>query len=247
MGNRIKYYHSSEVAEKCGCSIDNVYLALKDGRLKGYKQGRKWLINMNQAAAFESLSNFVVANKHSENVNENQKCYWKYIEDDEHSEELLSRILAVQKSLCISTANLKNLYLPVKGEEEKVPFLRFLEMVVENGVTVNLLYSSLSSVLYQESEKYPNLFKSPLFHSNLCLAVHMKMFIFDEKEVYIGSANITNAAIGKRAKKVNNFEAGLITNDRDIVDRAKKHFMKAWENDCADCPIMEKCCDAEQF
>ena len=72
MGNRIKYYHSSEVAEICGCSIDNVYLALKDGRLKGYKQGRKWLIDMNQAAAFESLSNFVVANKHSENVNENQ-------------------------------------------------------------------------------------------------------------------------------------------------------------------------------
>ena len=125
--------------------------------------------------------------------------------------------------------------------------MKFLEDLVARGVTVNLLYSRLSPVLYDEKDRYPALMGSPLFHSKVCGMVHMKMFIFDEEEVYIGSANITNAAIGKRSRKAQNFEAGLITNSRDVVARAVRHFTKAWEKDCSGCPIMDDCCNKDEF
>lgn len=258
MGSRTKYYHADEVAAKYGCTMGDVYKALNDGRLRGYKKGRKWLVNMDQEDEFKSLGQEAAARRavFDERIAKsraNQETvaalpeYIKYVEDEDHSRELLSRVMNVRKSLSISTANLKNLYLPVAGADEKVPFLKFLEDLVSKGVTVNILYSRLSSVLYEEKDKYPVLMKSKLFHSKICGMVHMKMFIFDEEEVYIGSANITNAAIGNRTKKANNFEAGLITNNKDIVDRAISHFTKAWEKDCGDCPIMDKCCEKDEL
>lgn len=250
MAERKKYYHVNEVADMVGCSMNDVYLAMRDKRLDGYKLGRKWLVKMDQKDAFDALRRMVADRKAAQDareITEEREEYIRYVEDDEHSAELLSRILNVRKSLCISTANLKNLYLPVQGSGEKVPFLKFLEDLVRKGVSVSLLYSRLSSVLYDEKDKYPDLMSSLLFHPQVCGMVHMKMFIFDEEEVYIGSANITNAAIGNRAKKAKNFEAGIITNSRDVVDRAVKHFTKAWEKDCSDCPIWEECCNKDQL
>ena len=52
----------------------------------------------------------------------------------------------------------------------------------------------------------------------LCPRVHFKMFVFDCKEVYIGSANLTGAGIGMKAEGTRNFEAGILTDDLDIVE-----------------------------
>ena len=46
------------------------------------------------------------------------------------------------------------------------------------------------------------------------------MLIFDCKEAYIGSANLTGAGIGMKAETIRNFEAGILTDDPEIVEQA---------------------------
>ncbi len=46
------------------------------------------------------------------------------------------------------------------------------------------------------------------------------MFVFDCKEVYIGSANLTGAGIGMKAETTRNFEADILTDIPTIVEQA---------------------------
>ena len=46
------------------------------------------------------------------------------------------------------------------------------------------------------------------------------MLVFDCKEAYIGSANLIGAGIGMKAEGTRNFEAGILTDDSDIVEQA---------------------------
>ena len=55
----------------------------------------------------------------------------------------------------------------------------------------------------------------------------MKIFVFDDKCVYVGSANITSAAIGKRAKR--NFEAGMLV-EGSMMHEPLIHFEKVWND-----------------
>ena len=61
--------------------------------------------------------------------------------------------------------------------------------------------------------------------------VHMKVFIFDDECAYIGSANLTGAAMGKRSSRQRNYEAGVLVQNNDIFDAAVRHFNKVWEAD----------------
>ena len=58
----------------------------------------------------------------------------------------------------------------------------------------------------------------------------MKNFIFDEECVYIGSANITGAAIGRRAKGNRNNEAGMLLCGDDLIEAPLNHFTKVWND-----------------
>jgi phosphatidylserine/phosphatidylglycerophosphate/cardiolipin synthase-like enzyme len=53
----------------------------------------------------------------------------------------------------------------------------------------------------------------------LCPRVHFKMLVFDGKEVYVGSANLTGAWIGMKAETTRNFETGILTDDPEIVEK----------------------------
>jgi len=46
------------------------------------------------------------------------------------------------------------------------------------------------------------------------------MLVFDSKEVYVGGANLTGAGIGMKAEGTRNFEAGILTDDPEIVEQA---------------------------
>lgn len=58
----------------------------------------------------------------------------------------------------------------------------------------------------------------------------MKIFIFDDECVYIGSANITSAAIGKRSSGNRNHEAGMLVWGESMIQAPLRHFEKAWDN-----------------
>ena len=78
----------------------------------------------------------------------------------------------------------------------------------------------------------------------LCPRVHFKMMIFDGKEAYIGSANLTGAGIGMKADGTRNFEAGILTDDPAIVAQAMDQFDEVWiGKHCKNCKRKDFCPD----
>lgn len=79
----------------------------------------------------------------------------------------------------------------------------------------------------------------------LCPRVHFKMLVFDGKEVYIGSANLTGAGIGMKAETTRNFEAGILTDDTEIVKQAMNQFDEVWMGKfCKTCKRRDFCLDS---
>ena len=54
------------------------------------------------------------------------------------------------------------------------------------------------------------------------------MYVFDCKEVYIGSANLTGAGIGMKGEDKRNFEAGILTDEPKIVEQSMNQFDEVW-------------------
>ena len=78
----------------------------------------------------------------------------------------------------------------------------------------------------------------------LCPRVHFKMMVFDGKESYIGSANLTGAGIGMKGDGTRNFEAGILTDDPEIVGQAMNQFDEVWMGKhCKNCKRRDFCSD----
>ena len=70
------------------------------------------------------------------------------------------------------------------------------------------------------------------------------MMVFDGKVAYIGSANLTGAGIGMKADGTRNFEAGILTDDLEIVEQAKSQFDEVWiGKHCKTCKRKDFCPD----
>ena len=91
-------------------------------------------------------------------------------------------------------------------------------------------------------DKYPLLWEG--LERSLCPRIHFKILIFDLHTVYIGSANLTGAALGMKSKKNRNFEAGIFTDEPELVENAIAQFDKVWIGKyCKDCGRKNVCKD----
>lgn len=139
----------------------------------------------------------------------------KYIANSSHYKDVLSLVKDVNSTLWIGTADIKDLYIEIG--KQKRPFLGLLAKLIGKGVDVRLIHAKEPSPAFREDfYKYPILFDG--LERVLCPRVHFKMIIFDCKQVYIGSANLTGAGIGMKGETTRNFEAGIITDDPTIVE-----------------------------
>ena len=140
-----------------------------------------------------------------------------YISNTDHYKEVLSRVQSVKHILWIGTADIKDLYVEVG--KEKMPFLALIAQLIRKGVEVRLIHAKEPGPNFREDFD-----KSPVLYDRLervlCPRVHFKMLVFDGKEVYVGSANLTGAGIGMKAETTRNFEAGILTDDQEIVAQA---------------------------
>ena len=163
--------------------------------------------------------------------------YIKYIQDEQHYREVLSKVSHVKKSVWIGTADIKDLYT------EDKPFLGVLANLLKSGKEVRLIHAKEPGPVFREEfDKYPILCTS--LERVLCPRVHFKMIIFDYSEAYIGSANLTGAGIGMKGSTRRNFEAGILTNDCDLVDAAAEQFDKVWRGGhCKGCGRKDFCGD----
>jgi len=94
----------------------------------------------------------------------------------------------------------------------------------------------------EDFDRYPVLFKG--LERALCPRVHFKLLIFDSKVVYVGSANLTGAGIGMKGERTRNFEAGILTDDPDMVYAAIEHFDSVWAGfKCKNCARKQYCGD----
>ena len=165
----------------------------------------------------------------------------KYISNAEHYTNVLANCINVKHSLLISTADIKDAYIEGKGE--KMPFLKLMAQLIRKGVEIRLIHAKETGPAFREDfDKYPVLYDR--LERVLCPRVHFKMIVFDCKEVYVGSANLTGAGIGMKAESTRNFESGILTDDPEIVEQAMNQFDEVWiGNKCKGCKRREFCSD----
>ena len=131
----------------------------------------------------------------------------------------------------------------MEAEKEKKPFLALLAQLIRKGVEVRLIHAKEPGPAFREDfDRYPVLYDR--LERVLCPRVHFKMLVFDFKEVYIGSANLTGAGIGMKGEDKRNFEAGMLTDDSTIVEQAMNQFDDVWIGKfCKKCKRRDFCHD----
>ena len=152
-----------------------------------------------------------------------------YVSDDEHYTQVFRRMTEVKHSLKIATANIKNFNVTLEsdGSVKTLRLCDFFWSLVERGVHIQVISMEPELFYNYANKNCPQLLNSPLFELRSNKHCHMKIFIFDDECAYIGSANITSAAIGKRAKR--NYEAGMLVSG-PMMEAPLRHFEKAWDD-----------------
>lgn len=165
----------------------------------------------------------------------------QYISNEMHYNTVLSRIAGVSRHLWIGTADIKDLY--VKCGTGTVPFLGVLAQLIKRGVEVRLIHAKEPGPAFRaDFDGYPILAKC--LERVLCPRVHFKLLVFDLNTVYVGSANLTGAGIGMKSPQRRNFEAGILTNEPQLVEAVINQFDTLWiGTHCAKCGRKQFCGD----
>ena len=147
----------------------------------------------------------------------------------------------VRKLLWIGTSDIKDLYV-MEGQNTK-PLLGVLSDLVRRGVEVRLIHAKEPGPAFREDfDKYPELIDG--MERVLCPRVHFKIIIFDLTMAYVGSANLTGAGLGMKSSRTRNFEAGILTDEPELVDAAINQFDSVWAGfKCKDCGRKDFCPD----
>lgn len=165
----------------------------------------------------------------------------QFISNEDHFEKVIERIKSVKKVLWIGTADIKDLY--VRDGKSMKPLLKVLSDLTKAGVEIRLIHAKEPGPAFREDfDKYPNLIKG--MERVLCPRVHFKIIVFDLKTAYIGSANLTGAGLGMKGENTRNFEAGILTTNKELVNSAIEQFDKVWMGAfCKDCRRKDFCGD----
>ncbi|MCQ2128935.1 MAG: phospholipase D family protein [Bacteroidaceae bacterium] len=163
------------------------------------------------------------------------------IVDTEHYNKVLSKCKETYKTLWIGTADIKDLYIS-NGKTDK-PFLGVLSELIGKGVNVRLIHAKEPGQAFREDfDKYKHLAIG--LERVLCSRVHFKIIVIDCKMAYIGSANLTGAGMGMKSPNRRNFEAGILTDDSELVEAAMEEFDKVWRGEmCKKCKRKQYCGD----
>lgn len=155
-----------------------------------------------------------------------------YVADEEHYSQVFKLMSEVKHSLKIASANLKNFSVTVEsdGMNKTLRLCDFFLSLVERGVHVQVVCMKPFGFYLYAKENCPQLLEHPLFELRSNEHNHMKVFIFDDECAYVGSANITDAAIGKRAIGSRNHEAGMLLWGANLIQSPLQHFDKVWND-----------------
>ena len=164
-----------------------------------------------------------------------------YIADYDHYTKVLEKVGKVKGNLWVATADIKDLH--VKTGTGQIPFLGVIAGLIRKGVQVRLMHAKEPGPLFREDfDRYPVL--ADRLERVLCPRIHFKMMIFDFKEAYIGSANLTGAGIGMKSAATRNFECGILSDEEAILSPAIEQFDSIWMGaKCKGCGRRKYCLD----
>ncbi len=150
---------------------------------------------------------------------------------------------AAKKLLWLVTADLKDLH--VSSGKNFVPFLQVLAGKISEGVEVRLIHAKEPGPRFRaDFDRFPDLIESDLFSRILCPRMHMKCIIADGRIAYIGTANLTGAGLGAKSDHRRNFEAGIVTEDREVISQLMTFLDTFYLGDhCLKCQRREVCPD----
>ncbi|MBD3316535.1 MAG: phosphatidylserine synthase [Chitinivibrionales bacterium] len=128
-----------------------------------------------------------------------------------------------------------------------VPFLEILADLIDRGVSVRLIHAREPGPRFREDfDRYPQLIEG--LERLLCPRTHFKCVVVDECWAYTGSANLTGAGMGAKARTRRNFEAGLVTSDPTLVSAVMDQFDSVWMGTyCGECGRREFCGDYREM
>ncbi len=164
----------------------------------------------------------------------NDQIYKRVIEEE---------VTRAKKFLWIVTADIKDMH--VIRAKRSVPFLQVLAELVDSGVSVRLLHAKEPGPRFRKDfDRYPVLIESDLFERALCPRVHTKAIIVDAKKAFITSANLTGAGLGAKHADKRNFEAGLLTDEKEHIDPLMEWVDQLYLGDfCGSCRLRDVCPD----
>ena len=224
-----KYIGTKETVRLTGLSTLEIYDLIHSGKLHAHKAPKSgWRISPQDLAdlgLIKEEADVIVEETQTEDG-------FTYVADEEHYTEVFRRMMEVKRSLRIATGDLKNFNVTIEkaGGEKKLRLCDFFLRLVERGVQVHVVCMKPFGFYMYAKENCPQLLESPLFELRYNGHNHMKVFIFDDECAYIGSANITSAAIGKRENGNRNHEAGMLVWGEKMIEDPLRHFEKTWND-----------------
>jgi phosphatidylserine/phosphatidylglycerophosphate/cardiolipin synthase-like enzyme len=160
-----------------------------------------------------------------------------------YREVVLRRLLHARESVWIATANVKEMFVDRDGGRVGSILEAFSELA-SRGVDLRLLHAELPSRPFRAAfDRRGRLVRGGL-QLKICPRVHFKAVLVDGAWVYLGSANLTGAGLGRRGPHKRNFELGLVTEDFDVIDRVTALFESVWSGvECRACQLYDVCPD----
>jgi phosphatidylserine/phosphatidylglycerophosphate/cardiolipin synthase-like enzyme len=175
----------------------------------------------------------------------------RLILNDEHLGGALEEALACcRRRLFIATADLKDVHVPAgRGIQRRSSafgaprgsksILELFEKLSKAGVEVRLLHGGVPSgpFLARLKRHVPE-----GLTMRRCPRVHAKAIIADGKWMYLGSANLTGAGLGAKSARRRNFEAGICTDQLDLIDAVADMLDSIWTGrQCQSCGRKKYC------
>lgn len=225
-----KYIGTKDAARLTGLSQQEIYDLIHNGTPSAHKAPKSgWRI------PFQALADLgLIKEQETKPMQEITQIEDRvsYVEDEEHYTQVFKLMAEVKHSLKIASANLKNFSVTVEsdGTNKTLRLCDFFLSLVERGVHVQVVCMKPFGFYLYAKENCPQLLEHPLFELRCNEHNHMKVFIFDDVCAYVGSANITDAAIGKRASGSRNHEAGILLWGSNLIKFPRQHFDKVWND-----------------
>lgn len=152
-------------------------------------------------------------------------------------------VMEARRLLWIVTADIKDLY--IEDGKDFVPFLKVLADKLREGVEIRLVHAKEPGPRFREDfDRFPELVEAEGFERILCPRMHMKCVIADGRKAYVGSANLTGAGMGAKSPHRRNFEAGVVTEERETIGELMMFLDAFYLGDhCVKCQRREVCPD----